>query len=227
MTLILASVSAQAAPPTVSTGAAINVTKTSATLTGYLDPSTITAYYFEYGTSTGYSQQTLPQPAPAGTGVMLVQADVSGLAANTTYHFQLVVVVGAPPYAQTFGGGDQSFRTASSTGGGGGPTPSGGTLRLVGRTLSVHRGKVSVSLWCASSRACQGSLWITAGRRSCVSGRGFALGAGAAKTLKATVSGACRARLRKAAKHRAGGRLTAILSSGQPTLSSAVTLVRH
>jgi hypothetical protein len=216
------SISAVAATPVASTGAAINVTKTSATLTGYVDPTTITAYYFVYGTGTSYGQQTAPQPAPSGSGVTLVQANVSGLTANTPYHFQLEVVVGAPPYASTLGGGDQTFQTTSNSGGGGGS--GSGSLRLVGKKLSVHNGKASISLWCLSSSACRGTLAISASGKGCVSGKFFSIAAQNAKTIKARVSKACRTLLRDSSKHRIGARLTATPSTGQATLSKKVTL---
>ncbi len=220
--------SAQAVTPVASTGPATNIAQTSATLNGYLDPSTISAYYFVYGTSTGYGQQTAPQPAPAGSGVTLVQANVSGLSAGTNYHFQLIVIVGAPPYSQSLGGGDQTFKTASNSGGGGGgPGSSNGSLRLVGRTLSVKKGKVSVSLWCLSSQTCRGSFAITASGQSCVGGKSVSLAAGAAKAIKAKVSGACRTLLANASKHRVAGRLTGTVSTGQHAPSTKVTLVRR
>lgn len=228
--LAFGSISAQAVTPVASTGPATNIAQTSATLNGYLDPSTISAYYFVYGTSTGYGQQTAPQPAPAGSGVTLVQANVSGLSAGTNYHFQLIVIVGVPPYSQSLGGGDQTFKTASNNGGGGGgggPGSSNGSLRLVGRTLSVKKGKVSVSLWCLSSQACRGSFAITASGQRCVGGKSVSLAAGAAKTIKAKVSGACRTLLANASKHRVAGRLTGTVSTGQHAPSSKVTLVRR
>jgi hypothetical protein len=114
-------------------------------------------------------------------------------------------------------GGDRTFTTTSSV--------HAGSLRLRGGKLAVKHGKVSVPLRCASSRSCKGKLTIKHGSTRCVSGKRFSVGAGASKTLRATVSGACRGLLRRSRSHRLGGTLNASMSSGQPNLSRGVTLV--
>jgi hypothetical protein len=80
------------------TGPATNVTRTSATLTGTVVAAT--TYHFEYGTSTAYGLRT----ADATTGTAgAVQAAISGLTAQTTYHYRLV--------AADATGADRTFRT--------------------------------------------------------------------------------------------------------------------
>jgi hypothetical protein len=223
--LVLVPPPAGAATLTVTTGPATRITQTTATLNGYLNPpSAATSYYFAYGTTSRYGQQTALQPAPAGISLTQVQANITGLSAGTTYHFELVAVIGVPPYVGALGGGDQTFTTASSSGGHGHGSGKG-TLKLVGRTLQVSRGKATVALWCFSSNPCRGKVSISGSHRGCVNGKAFALKAAAVKPLNAKLSRACRRLLRKASKHRLAGNLRATLSTGQPNLSRKVTLV--
>jgi hypothetical protein len=81
--------------PRVTAGAPANVTKTSATLQGTVDPggAPVTSCEFEYGAETPYSQkvactQTLAQIG-SGSSPVAVSADVSGLQPGTLYHFRL------------------------------------------------------------------------------------------------------------------------------------------
>src|SRR5205823_6066042 len=82
---------APAGAPTVATGGAKGVTATSATLTGTVNPNgQSTTYYFKYGTTTNYGGTT-PSGSASGTKNVNVSATISGLAANTTYHYRLIV----------------------------------------------------------------------------------------------------------------------------------------
>ena len=78
----------------VTTEAATEVTKFGATLTGsYTGDGVETYYYFQYGPDTSYGQTTATPPGVSngtGTGTQDVSADLSGLVANTTYHYRLV-----------------------------------------------------------------------------------------------------------------------------------------
>ncbi len=225
--LLLASppATADAATLIATTGPATSITQVSATLNGYLNPpSAVTAYYFVYGTTSSYGQQTASVPAPPGISLTQVQANITGLSPGTTYHFELVAVIGGVPYVGRFNGGDQTFTTAS-TSGVRGHGPGKGTLKLVGRTLQVSKGKATIALWCLSSVACRGKLTIAGSHRGCVSRKPFALNAAVVQPLKAKISGACRRLLRKSSKHELFGKLTATLLTGQPSLSSKVTLV--
>jgi len=77
-------------PPTVTTKPATNVTSSSASLNGTVNPhGQGTTVHFLYGTTTGYGSTTANQ-AKTGNTTQNVVANISGLAANTTYHFQIV-----------------------------------------------------------------------------------------------------------------------------------------
>jgi DNA-binding beta-propeller fold protein YncE len=79
--------------PSIDSAAAANVTGVSADLSARIDPHGLaTTYRFEWGTSTGYGT-SVPVPdgdAGAGTGEVPVSAHLSGLSANTTYHWRIV-----------------------------------------------------------------------------------------------------------------------------------------
>lgn len=95
----------------VVTGGASEIGKTTATLSGsFTGDGNDTHYYFEYGTSTSYGQQS---PAPPGAdqgasaGTQNVSTPLVGLSGNTIYHYRLV----AENKFGTTAGGDQSFET--------------------------------------------------------------------------------------------------------------------
>ncbi len=84
---------AQTAPPAAVTGTASALAETAATVTGTVDPqdATVTACRFEYGPTETYGQSAPCAATPAGgSASQTVSAALSGLAANTTYHFRLV-----------------------------------------------------------------------------------------------------------------------------------------
>ena len=98
MRLILATLLALAAfpatalaAPAVTTGDATSVGQTTATLTGTITPDgTEAPYVFEYGTTTDYGLATDQQIVPAGTDPAAVEAALTGLSPETTYHYRLV-----------------------------------------------------------------------------------------------------------------------------------------
>ncbi|MBF0231167.1 MAG: hypothetical protein HQK63_16485 [Desulfamplus sp.] len=95
-------------PPTVQTKTANSVTATSATINGTVNPNgSATSYYFQYGTSTNYGSVTATADAGSGSTDKTVSANLTGLTANTTYHFRLV----AKNSAGTTNGSDQTFKT--------------------------------------------------------------------------------------------------------------------
>jgi hypothetical protein len=96
--------------PAAVTGGASNVTSSSATLSGTVDPSgRPTTSFFEYGTSTSYGHKTSVANDGLGTDPVGVSATVTGLSAGHTYHFRLV----ATSDAGTSHGADQSFVASS------------------------------------------------------------------------------------------------------------------
>jgi Tol biopolymer transport system component len=79
-------------PALAVTGHATNVTASSTTLNGTVDPdgATITDCHFDYGTTTSYGEEAPCASTPSGSSPVPVHADITGLAENTTYHFRLV-----------------------------------------------------------------------------------------------------------------------------------------
>ena len=95
----------------ITTGDATNVTGTSATLNGHVDPangSDVTECHFAYGTDTSYGTSVPCVPAPPYPGPTDVSANVSGLTQSTTYHFALFVTTNS---AGVMNGGDNTFQT--------------------------------------------------------------------------------------------------------------------
>src|SRR5207248_7241706 len=87
------------------------LTSTGALLGGTINaggPQAVT-YHFAYGTSSTNPGKSTPQATgPSGTTATPVSATVSGLSANTTYYFRLVVSSGG----HTYSGAIQSFKTS-------------------------------------------------------------------------------------------------------------------
>jgi hypothetical protein len=82
---------ASAATPLVTTGGAAQVTITTATLTGTVNPRGLTtSYFFQYGTTTAYGTRTPSTSAGKGGARVAAAAQVTGLAPNTRYHYRLL-----------------------------------------------------------------------------------------------------------------------------------------
>jgi hypothetical protein len=95
-------------PPGVTTRSARSVTVSSARLAASVDPNgRATTYHFEYGTTTGYGKATADASAGSGQSARSVSAAISGLSANTRYHFRVV----ATNDAGVSRGRDRSFVT--------------------------------------------------------------------------------------------------------------------
>jgi hypothetical protein len=77
--------------PTVVTGSLSNRNATTGTLNGAVNPNgTPTVCHFEYGTTSDYGTSTASDTTPgSGVSAMSVLADLTGLAADTTYHYRL------------------------------------------------------------------------------------------------------------------------------------------
>ncbi len=93
----------------VTTGAATEVSQTSATLNGVVNPNGIsTTVQFDYGTTTNYGNTITAAQSPInGSGNVNVSANISGLNSNTTYHYRLK----ATNSTGTSNGGDMTFKT--------------------------------------------------------------------------------------------------------------------
>ncbi len=111
-------------PPTATTNDATNVQATKATLNGVAGPNVSggdpTQYFFKYGTTTAYGNQTPtgtigacpagitpPSPYCNTPKTQAVSADISKLTPCTTYHFQLF----ANNPDGSASGGDKMFTT--------------------------------------------------------------------------------------------------------------------
>ncbi len=97
-------------PPTAVTEPASGVAQTSATLNGSVNPNggQVTECKLEYGTSTAYGSSAACVPSPgAGSSPVAVSASITGLTANTTYHFRVV----AKNSGGTSAGGDATLKT--------------------------------------------------------------------------------------------------------------------
>jgi hypothetical protein len=100
--------------PAVATVTPAEVTATTATLSGSVEPNdaNLLACAFEYGTSASYGQSVPCASAPSATGgPQVVNSQITGLVPNRTYHYRLVASspVGSGASA------DATFTTAVST----------------------------------------------------------------------------------------------------------------
>ncbi len=99
---------AASAAPSVTTKAASSVTDTSAALNGAANPNRLAATaWFQWGTSTAYGNQTSPVGIGSGHAAVAVSAPVSGLTADTVYHYR----VAAANSKGTRYGNDVTFTT--------------------------------------------------------------------------------------------------------------------
>jgi hypothetical protein len=82
-------------PPGAATGAAARVGLRRAILNGTVQPNDQqTVYYFQYGVSEAYGQQTIGATVPAGTAPVPVSAQLEGLAPGTVFHYRIVAAHG-------------------------------------------------------------------------------------------------------------------------------------
>ncbi|MGI8654211.1 MAG: GDSL-type esterase/lipase family protein [Pyrinomonadaceae bacterium] len=72
---------------------ASGIAATSATLNGTINPNgtPVSAYRFDYGTTSAYGSITTAGTLPSGSSVVAVTASVTGLTASTLYHYRLRV----------------------------------------------------------------------------------------------------------------------------------------
>lgn len=98
----------QGTPPSAATNAAEDVTRTSATLNGRVNPrASQTTYWFEYGTTADFGRITTLQSGGSGDASIAVSASVSQLDPQTKYYFR----INAQNQYGTVNGGTQSFTT--------------------------------------------------------------------------------------------------------------------
>ena len=88
------------------------VTATSATLVGGVYPNSLdTTYYWQYGPTTSYGQQTSPVDVGSGQAPAVTNDTIPGLTPNTVYHYRMV----AHNSQGTTYGYDYSLTTSAST----------------------------------------------------------------------------------------------------------------
>jgi hypothetical protein len=93
--------------PVVTTNPATNVTASSATLNGSVDPHGLTTTVnFQYGTTTSYGHTTAMQ-SQTGNTYRNIAANISSLTTHTTYHFRIT----ATNSGGTTHGSDKTFTT--------------------------------------------------------------------------------------------------------------------
>jgi hypothetical protein len=99
--------------PAVVTNAATNVSFTTATLNGEVNPGDQNVnLYFDFGTTNAYGSVVAGVPPVAyGNSSIPISAPLSGLEENTTYHFR---IRGVSFSSVTVFGNDMTFSTASS-----------------------------------------------------------------------------------------------------------------
>jgi hypothetical protein len=123
-------------PPVVTMLAATAVADRGVTLQGKVNPSGSSATaYFEYGLTTAYGSTTPVQNIPVGSTDVNVSAEVTGLVAETIYHYRLVAIGGT-----TVNGADETVTTLAPLVPTIGPQPASqfaflGTLLDLGATV--------------------------------------------------------------------------------------------
>jgi hypothetical protein len=200
--------------PSATTGSA-SVSGGSATLTGSVTPNGVsTSYYFEFGTTANYGQQTPPQSAGSGSAAVSVSASLSGLATSTTYHYRLVAV--GPNGAFSIGA-DRTFTTGSAA----------ARLGVFGHTaFADQHGVGGVFVACIGPSACRGSMTLS---RS-----GKTLGTRGAFSLRADDGGFVHITLndlgQRLLRQRGTMRVKVVVANAQvrgQTVTSTLTLIRY
>jgi hypothetical protein len=96
------------APPIVSTGGVSSIGEGSATIEGTVNPNGLASTaYFQYGTTSAYGMSTVAQPAGSTETIAAIDASITGLEPETTYHFRIL----AESSAGISYGADQAFTT--------------------------------------------------------------------------------------------------------------------
>ncbi len=103
--------SSSLARPTINSSSASNIVISTATLNAAVTPNgSATSVAFEYGTSVSYGSTTSSQSIGSGNSPQSVATNLSGLAANTTYHFRVI----ATNAQGTSYGPNQTFNTSTT-----------------------------------------------------------------------------------------------------------------
>jgi hypothetical protein len=214
---------ATAEPVPVATGPAVFVGPTSAVLTGAIETAgEPTIYDFQYGTTTGYGQQTAYVGVKSTSSLTVAEGVLTGLKPSTTYHFRLVAeALGSQAsgyyYTAPGVGNDGTFTTASA-----------GKLTLSSTNLKVTKaGKTSFTLKSASTLAAKGKATITVKVKKktyTLLSKSFSVKAGGSSTISGTLSAEGKKLLKAAKSHKLKATLKVTTSTYQPTITKTVTL---
>ena len=121
-------------PPTVTTAAATDITPTTATLRGTVNPNgDTTSYEFRWGTSSGVYPNTAGGSGLTGTSALSVSLGISGLSGRTTYYYKLCATNGTG----TACGSELSFSTPNV------PSAATGAASAIGQTGATLNGTVN------------------------------------------------------------------------------------
>ncbi|HET8979206.1 MAG TPA: fibronectin type III domain-containing protein, partial [Solirubrobacteraceae bacterium] len=137
-----------------------SVTATAATLTGGVYPNgNDTTYWWQYGPTTAYGEQTPATDAGAGTAPVAASGTLSDLLPATTYHYRLVAANSAGTtygydYTLTTPSADSASNDAQPASGG---TGSGGSTSGSGGSTSGSGGSTSGSGGSSSGSGGSGS----------------------------------------------------------------------
>jgi phosphodiesterase/alkaline phosphatase D-like protein len=139
-------------PPVAATGAPADVTASTATLIGAVNPNGVKAtVYFEYGLTTAYGQTTPIQSVAAGFDTVGVQAPNIPLIAGATYNYRLVASNSAGTafgsnvrFTVQVGGGGSGATTAAPEVVTGSPLSRGTETAILGGTVNPNSGTTLV-----------------------------------------------------------------------------------
>ena len=145
--------------PTATTGNATNVTPNSGQLNGSVGTSVSGAtYYFQYGLNPYYGMQSNDTNLSASASSRPVNAMLSGLQSNVTYHYRLVTRSSSGLLSV---GADGTFATSTQ----GRVRPRGLTISasstLGRRQIIVYAsGTLQLPAGVSAQRACFGTVWV-------------------------------------------------------------------
>ena len=160
--------------PAATTGAATSITQGTAMVAGTVNPRGVaTTYHFDYGTTTGYDASTPKKSAGSGSTSVSVSAKLSGLVANTTYHYRLVATTSAGSAVgadSTFTTSKPAVTTVAFTG-----TPANPTVTITGTFGAEPAHDPATPLNCVNGDTSYdfgtSGLWFTDATRSWTAGQ--------------------------------------------------------
>ena len=155
--------------PTISTGEAVNVTGSEATLQGsltYLGDYSFVQVYFQYGLTDTYGTNTLEQTKTVAGGF---NQAITGLSAETLYHFRAAARYGVANYVY---GADKTFTTTAA-----GPELPGLAIAVTEDATNVSATEATLKVTLSDDGGQPCTIWIAYGPdRGCSFHTGYAVG---------------------------------------------------